>query len=233
MSRDQRAALLEGAITCLSQKGYARTTSRDIVAAAGSHLPAINYYYGSKDRLMGQALAQVFRRFGDAVHQIAIKTRGQDPGERAAALAEQVVLDCEDCCGRPLAIGFIEAIAEAERSPELRSHLADSLEEVRRSLAAIASEHLDASERDRAHTLASLLIALVDGLMIQWLLDPERAPDRTSMRAMVTAALSGALAGSTGHYATSASTHGGSGRSSPRPWCSYTSTTPAPHDSIQ
>ena len=50
-----REALLEGAKRCLLEKGYARTTARDIAEAAGVSLAAIGYHYGSKESLLEQA----------------------------------------------------------------------------------------------------------------------------------------------------------------------------------
>ncbi len=50
-----REALLEGAKRCLIEKGYARTTARDIADAAGVSLAAIGYHYGSKESLLEQA----------------------------------------------------------------------------------------------------------------------------------------------------------------------------------
>ena len=50
-----REALLEGAKRCLLEKGYAKTTARDIADAAGVSLAAIGYHYGSKESLLEQA----------------------------------------------------------------------------------------------------------------------------------------------------------------------------------
>ncbi|MGH3648185.1 MAG: TetR/AcrR family transcriptional regulator, partial [Micromonosporaceae bacterium] len=47
-----REALLEGAKRCFHEKGYARTTARDIAQASGVSLAAIGYHFGSKEALM-------------------------------------------------------------------------------------------------------------------------------------------------------------------------------------
>ena len=47
-----REALLEGAKHCLYEKGYARTTARDISTAAGTSLAAIGYHYRSTEALL-------------------------------------------------------------------------------------------------------------------------------------------------------------------------------------
>ena len=47
-----REDLLEGAKRCLLEKGYGRTTARDLVQASGTNLASIGYHYGSKDALL-------------------------------------------------------------------------------------------------------------------------------------------------------------------------------------
>src|SRR6266513_66374 len=60
-----REALLAGAKRCLREKGYARTTARDIATASGVSLAAIGYHFGSKDTLMNQALFEAIGEWGD------------------------------------------------------------------------------------------------------------------------------------------------------------------------
>lgn len=191
MSRDHRAALLEAAIACLFEKGYARTTARDIVAAADSHLPSINYYYGSKDRLMGEAMAELIRRWVDELHGLVAETRGEDPRERLAGLTGQLFASYER--SRPAVIGFIEVLAQAERSPELREQLAACYRALRVSSARVAIELLGWGEEsdDRVLALASLLMAIADGLMIQWLIDPDSTPREEVLLAAVDDAVRG------------------------------------------
>src|ERR671919_1149027 len=87
----QRAALLEAAIECIQEKGYTRTTARDIVAAAGSHLPSINYYYGSKDALMDEALVESARRWLVLLTGIAAEKSSRDPWEWLRAVGAELL----------------------------------------------------------------------------------------------------------------------------------------------
>ena len=66
-----REALLAGAKRCLIEKGYARTTARDIAAASGVSLAAIGYHFGSKDALMNQAIYEFVGEWGDEVQRDA------------------------------------------------------------------------------------------------------------------------------------------------------------------
>src|ERR1700729_1697120 len=51
-----REDLIAGAKRCLIEKGYSRTTARDIAAASGVSLAAIGYHFGTKEALLTAAL---------------------------------------------------------------------------------------------------------------------------------------------------------------------------------
>src|SRR5256714_10188090 len=83
--RSHREQLLRGAIECLKEKGYARTTARDIAAAADANLASIGYHFGSKEALLDAAVAAVsdesLPRMGQAAGQAY-----DPPGPDAASL---------------------------------------------------------------------------------------------------------------------------------------------------
>ncbi len=62
-----REDLIEGARRCIIEKGYARTTARDIAGAAGVSLAAIGYHFGSKEALMAEALLSTGIQIGDSL----------------------------------------------------------------------------------------------------------------------------------------------------------------------
>src|SRR3974390_730165 len=49
-----RAAILEAAERLYAERGFSDVTLRDIVAAAGVNLAAVNYHFGSKDELIAE-----------------------------------------------------------------------------------------------------------------------------------------------------------------------------------
>ena len=62
-----REKLLAGAKRCIQEKGFARTTARDLVAASGTNLASIGYHFGSKEALLTQALVEELGEWGDQV----------------------------------------------------------------------------------------------------------------------------------------------------------------------
>jgi hypothetical protein len=91
---------------------------------------------------------------------------------------------------RGLSVAFVEALAQAERQPELRAQLAATYRRSRTQVAAMASEALAGLDERQATTLASFQIALCDGLLVQWLLDPEATPSGAELVDALRAVLS-------------------------------------------
>ena len=97
---------------------------------------------------------------------------------------------------RPVLVGFVEAVGESAWSSELREQMAAHYGKVRRAVAEMVSASLGESAPDRGadpKVVASFLIAVCDGLMLQWLLDPDETPDGGELVASLGAALSLAL----------------------------------------
>ena len=53
---DARGRLIEAAMELFAEKGYEGTSVRDLAAAAGVNVAAVNYHFGSKDALYYQCL---------------------------------------------------------------------------------------------------------------------------------------------------------------------------------
>lgn len=63
-----RAKLLLAALRLFAQKGYAKTSTRDIAQAAGANIGAISYYFGGKQGLYRAAVTEPM---GDTAAEIA------------------------------------------------------------------------------------------------------------------------------------------------------------------
>ena len=83
--QSHRERLLEAAIVCLQEKGYARTTARDLVAASDTNLASIGYHFGSKEHLLNVAVAEAFQRWLKPLVALAAEPGPATPLERLAA----------------------------------------------------------------------------------------------------------------------------------------------------
>jgi AcrR family transcriptional regulator len=192
-----REKLLAAAVECLREKGYARTTARDLVAASGTNLASIGYHYGSKDALLSEAIAVGFETWTAEIERSAFAAGAGTSAERLQRSLEAMI----DRFGelRPYLVAFVEAFPPALRSPDLRERLAAAYEDARAAGAEMVVRSVEADghslSREHARTVASLVTALCDGLMLQWLLDPERTPSSADVMQAL-AAVAPALAGS-------------------------------------
>lgn len=186
-----REALLAAARTCLEERGYARTTARDLVAASGTNLASIGYHFGSKEALLNEAIEAAFVEYTEKVLALAASAADdRAPSERVragwVATAEQF------STYRPLLVAFVEALAQAERNTELRLQLAASYARLRGTVAATVIASAPELPAVTATTVASAMIAVCDGLMLQWLLDPEATPSAGGLFDALHLALCGA-----------------------------------------
>jgi AcrR family transcriptional regulator len=182
-----REDLLAGARRCLEKRGYARTTARDLVAESGTNLASIGYHFGSKEALLNEAIGESFQEWAERVRELAlsIEPRGEPMSVLAASWEAMLASFAEY---RGLAVAFTEALAQAERQPALRAQLAAIYEQSRASVAEMISEAIGVPA-DQARALATFQIVVCDGLLVQWLLDPDAAPSGAELTGALRLAL--------------------------------------------
>ncbi|QFR98182.1 TetR family transcriptional regulator [Streptomyces tsukubensis] len=165
-----------GAKRCMEELGYARTTSRDLAAAANVPLGSINYHYGSKDSLLNAALLEIVKEWGEkAVRSSSVgEAAGQDAQQRLERMWAQVIESVS--ANRPMQVASIEAFAQAERSSEVRDQIAAAYEKSRPELAAQLHGFDETYDEETARAVGSVHMALIAGLSMQWLIDPDHAP---------------------------------------------------------
>jgi AcrR family transcriptional regulator len=173
---NHRERLLCGALKCVYENGYAHTTSRDIAAASGSNLGSIGYHFGSKEHLLNAAIREGCSEWTDQLRQLAFADEGATPAERLRASWLALTDTFEE--HRQLLVAFVELHTQAERSAELRDYLAEIYNESRAAVARMVNAALSDVEigEDHMRAITSLLIAAHNGLLLQWLVDPQTTP---------------------------------------------------------
>jgi AcrR family transcriptional regulator len=181
-----REDLLAGAKRCLYEKGYARTTARDIVAASGTNLGSIGYHYGSTQALMNAAMLSAIDDWGAAVGAALAADSTDEPDDPLVRYWRRVIATIDT--HRELWLASVEAMIQGERSPELKAQLAAGMREGRRGLSAMLTGRDEQSiDEQTVRTLGAVSLALMSGVMIQWLTDPANAPSAEQIAAGVRA----------------------------------------------
>ncbi|MER5185039.1 TetR family transcriptional regulator [Streptomyces sp. NPDC002896] len=173
-----REDLLAGARRCLEEKGWARTSVRDISAASGGvSMAAIGYHFGSREALLTAALIEAIDEWGNRLGRTlgAFGEAGNSPRERYEAMWAAIIGSFSS--ERMLWLATLEALLQAEHSQELRHYLAGGQAQGRRGLAAVlCGTSEDEVDEAIARTLGAAQMALFTGVMTQWLTDPDQAP---------------------------------------------------------
>ncbi|GAA4901415.1 TetR family transcriptional regulator [Stackebrandtia albiflava] len=171
----QRDDLLAGAKKCLVEKGYSRTTARDVAAVSGANLASIGYHFGSKDNLMSLATLELVSEWGDTIEAAVHAARAADPAARLERLLDTLFADVR--ADRSLQVASIQAYAQALFVPDIRDRLARDVGIGRRELAAMAlGVEPDRVDEETARGLGATLHAMIVGFVVQALLDPDSAP---------------------------------------------------------
>ena len=184
---DTRQRLLEGVRACLAHKGLVGTTSRDIARTAGANLAAITYYFGSKEALIATALLQGLRDWLSPT--LEILARPGDPADRMLGAVRSLTTTFE--AHRSDAPLYLEALVQAPRIGELQDGLRELWAELRELLVSQISGMQAAGALPSwidAEAMASLLIGVANGLVLQVSLDPT-GPGLEAMAGQLTALL--------------------------------------------
>jgi AcrR family transcriptional regulator len=168
----RRAQLLEAAVAVIGERGLCDIRISDVAHRARASPALLVYYFGTKERLLADALAFADERF---YQQTARELESVDTA--TGRLVRLIELSCsEDSAGQDWLL-WLDLWARAVRDPEVaaRRELLDS--KWRGTIADVIREGQESGEFDRkvdADDLALRLASLIDGLAIQVILeDPQ------------------------------------------------------------
>ncbi|MGW2900710.1 TetR/AcrR family transcriptional regulator [Streptomyces sp. NPDC001212] len=175
-----REDLLGGAKRCLLQKGFVRTTARDIVKESGTNLASIGYHYGSKDALLVQAYVSLIEEMGDRFEPGwgAGGTTQAPAGslERFREVWANIIRSMPE--SRAVWLISFELILQGDRLPEVRKMLVEAQSQGRSGLLPLFNGLPEAEQSEEVvDTEGRLYQTLLQGLMVQWLFDPDSATD--------------------------------------------------------
>jgi AcrR family transcriptional regulator len=177
LAMGNREDLLAGAKRCLIEKGYARTTARDIAAASGVSLAAIGYHFGSKDALMNQAVFESVGEWGEELQKVL--TAQGDAGapllQRFELIMQQILQEFSGP-DRGLWTAQLELVPLAQHNQELRAFLAGVQGFAANGLAELFLGINPEDDPASARAAGAILHALFIGLMAKYYLDPGGMP---------------------------------------------------------
>jgi AcrR family transcriptional regulator len=171
-----REALIIAARNCIAEKGYQRTTARDLATSAHVSLAAIGYHFGTTEALLNEAIFEGIGEWGEELGRVlAEETRiDGDPFEVAERVWTRVIASFE--AYRGILAASYELMTRTRDVPEVHDALAAALDNARMALARMFLKVDPEAEPERARQVGSLFYAILSGVMTQWLIDPLGAP---------------------------------------------------------
>jgi len=167
-----REDLLTAAKTLVRTKGYSRTTARDIAAEAKTSLASIGYHFRTTEALLNTALIEALAEFGEEFNAAtAEEAKADDFTARFAGLLTGVIDSISE--GRRLWLANFEALVEVDNVPGLREEIARSMNEAQERFGQVLAPDAGTDEQ---LVIGATFAALVNGLITQWLVDPDNAP---------------------------------------------------------
>ena len=166
----RRRQIIDTAIGTIASRGYAGASLAEIARGAGISKGVISYHFQSKGALFDEILSRLLREPADFVKErVDAVDRAQDK-LRAYISANFEFMKSHRNHFVAL-VGLWESKASSEKSNRFK---AEAYEPSRRYLSRILEAGVRGAElRSLPHeTMASVIQAAIDGVMLQWVFDP-------------------------------------------------------------
>jgi TetR/AcrR family transcriptional regulator, transcriptional repressor of bet genes len=168
---DRRKTLIDATLVCLAREGHAGASIRKISAEAGISVGLINHHYPSKDDLVGEAYETLSLSLLDSIRHLV---EAADRGPRARISAFFKGFLAAPTLDRSMLRTWVVFWGMIEHSAAMIAVHDRTYAEYRSLLEMLLSElSAEASGRRLDARLAAIgLSALLDGLWLEWCLNP-------------------------------------------------------------
>jgi AcrR family transcriptional regulator len=179
--RASRKAILAAAADVFAENGYRGTSLTEIANRVGMTQPGLLHHFNTKDQLL-LAVIQEHETTSEHSHSMV-----EDLGPENFLLVESIEkLATSNMGARQAQLLLTTLSAEAiPRDHPLHEHFVQRYRTFRRGLATIlarAQEHGKVREDINPQQVAREMIATLDGLHLQWLLDPKEINLKKALR---------------------------------------------------
>lgn len=166
-----RQSIIDKARELIMAQGVKGTSIADIARTTGMSKGTLFYYYPSKNNLIFDVTDQHFEQVTRTLVKVMTARKNEDPREL-------------------FKLGFTGIINEAARgqlnlylvqdavtgNEELKERFKQKYEDWRQMMLQLLKDIFPDNDEKELVLYASILVAVLDGLIIQWLLDPEQVP---------------------------------------------------------
>jgi AcrR family transcriptional regulator len=180
-------SIVDAAMRVLARQGYARTSLMDIAAEVGMSKGAVHYHFPTKEALMGQVLQTAC----DVVATNARNawTAGDNPVDALRSSLRELWRVRADLSDEAKVVA--DLLAQSLHDHSLRAPLAEYYRFASAQVEQHLKEHLDAlglQPKIDSAKVPRLLHALLDGLLLQKIVEPDAVDEEFVIQALETMA---------------------------------------------
>jgi AcrR family transcriptional regulator len=173
-----RARLLDAAIVCLAERGFAATTTVEVAERAGVSRGAQQHHFRTKSELLSAAIEHAFTQ-RLALFTTAVADRRATDDRDIIDLAVDIVWAMFQ---EPVAVAWIELTVAARTDPELQARVVSVSERMRATIEEQFRAVVPGGEHDQpvSEVAAKLTFAAFEGLILQRMAAYDDAPGRAA-----------------------------------------------------
>jgi AcrR family transcriptional regulator len=182
-SDEKAQAILHAARRCLGERGYAAATIAEIAAEAGVSRGLLHYYFKSKEELLAKVVRAGTAAYVQLLEAMFARSESTDDLAREIVGATRTILESDP--------SFVSLSMECWTLARESPLVAREVEDLYRRLREAISRGLQEAEGEgiiqpsiALQPLAVLLLAITDGLVMQFLVHPELAADERMWEAL-------------------------------------------------
>jgi len=176
--------VLRVAYRLMATKGMHRMTLQDVADAAGMSKANVVYHYGTKENLVLTTMQWVLERVAARVVEATSSAVGRD--EKIRAMIDAIFLD--PLRNRDFYLVYAELIAHSSRNGRFAEVNRGFREIVTGQYAAVIGGTNGGSAKDVAEA-AMVVRALIDGLFLQWLEEPDWKARHAAYKALTVSSI--------------------------------------------
>lgn len=167
----RRRQIVDSAIETIAQRGFSHTTLNEIAKKAGVSTGVITYHFKNKDDLIEQSIKKLL----DAPNAYVISCVDEQSTHRdrlRAYITANIEFMREH---RSHSVALLYSIGSIGSAQERHRIMARQHAKIRKYLAKIlkAGQEVEEFGAFHAETVAQILFAALEGVMLQWVLDEE------------------------------------------------------------
>jgi AcrR family transcriptional regulator len=168
----RKAQILQAALTSFASKGYHQTTMDDIVQEAGLSKGGLYWHFKSKKELFLE-LFQSLISDTEAILLAGMSSAANATQKLDAALEMLTALSTADEFKDIIPL-MIDVWAQNIQDPDVNEIALGVYNQFRRPVVQVIEQGISSGEFKpvNASAYASILLAIYDGLMVQWIIDP-------------------------------------------------------------